>query len=89
MKNVVIVEGKRTAVARANKGALRDTRPDTFASLLLKNMLKRIEFNPQDIGDMIVGCAMPEGSQGLNIARTISMMASLPESIPSFTLNKA
>jgi len=88
MKNVVIVEGKRTAVARANKGALRDTRPDTFASLLLKNMLKRIEFNPQDIGDMIVGCAMPEGSQGLNIARTISMMASLPESIPSFTLNR-
>jgi len=88
MKNVVIVEGKRTAIARANKGALRDTRPDTFASLLLKNMLKRVELNHQDIGDMIVGCAMPEGAQGLNIARTISIMSSLPESVPSYTLNR-
>jgi acetyl-CoA acyltransferase len=88
MKNVVIVEGKRTAVARANKGALRDTRPDTFASLLLKNMLSRIKLNLQDVGDMIVGCAMPEGAQGLNIARTISMMSSLPESVPSYTINR-
>lgn len=88
MKNVFIIESKRTAVGKAYKGSLKDTRPDTFAAKLLKKMLENNKINVKDVGDIIIGCAMPEGEQGMNIARGISSLASIPNSVPSFTVNR-
>jgi len=88
MKNAFIIESKRTAVGKAYKGSLKDTRPDTFAAKLLQKMLANNEINIQDVGDIIIGCAMPEGEQGMNIARGISNLASIPNSVPSFTVNR-
>jgi len=88
MKNVVIVDSQRTAVGKAYKGSLKDTRPDTIGSMLLHNMLEKNSINVNDVEDLAVGCAMPEGEQGMNIARTIGVMAGLPNSIPAFTVNR-
>jgi acetyl-CoA acyltransferase len=88
MKNVVIIDAKRTAVGKAHKGSLRDTRPDDFAAKLLENMFKKNNINKKDIKDLVVGCAMPEGEQGMNIAKTIGMLAKLPYQVPAFTVNR-
>jgi len=88
MKNVFIIESKRTAIGKAYKGSLKDTRPDTFAANLLDKIVTNSKINIQDVGDLIVGCAMPEGEQGMNIARGISTLASIPNSVPSFTVNR-
>ncbi len=87
--NVAIAAATRTAVGRGIKGALRDTRPDDLAALVLAEALRRVPgLAGEDIDDVILGCAMPEGEQGLNIARNAVLLAKLPDSVPAETINR-
>ena len=71
MREVAIVSMARTPCGRAIKGSLRDTRPDTLAGIAVKEAVARAKgIDPAEIGDVVLGCAMPEGPQGMNIART-------------------
>jgi len=88
MKNVVIIESKRTAIGKAYKGSLANTRPDTLGALLLNKMLADSSIKREDVGDLIIGCAMPEGEQGMNVAKTIGTLASLPDNVPALTVNR-
>lgn len=86
---VVIVEAKRTACGKANKGSLRFTRPDTLMGEVIKDLLKNSQgVEPEMIDDVIVGCAFPEASQGLNIARQCAILGGLPNSVPGMTVNR-
>lgn len=89
MKEAVIVSAARTAVGKANRGATADVRPDEMAAVVIKKVLKRAEpVKAEDVEDVIVGCAMPEGEQGLNVARISLLRAGLPESVPGQTVNR-
>ena len=88
MKNVVIIESKRTAIGKAYKGSLANTRPDTLGALLLNKMLVKSNIKREDVEDLIIGCAMPEGEQGMNVAKTIGTLASLPNEVPALTVNR-
>ncbi|MDQ0298363.1 acetyl-CoA acyltransferase [Salibacterium salarium] len=89
MKEAVIVSGARTPVGKANKGTLASTRPDDYGALTVKETLKRAnDFNPARIEDVIIGCAMPEAEQGMNMARNISVLAGLPHTVPAITVNR-
>lgn len=77
MKEAVIVAGARTPVGKANKGSLRDVRPDDLAALTVKETLKRAGDYQGSIDDVIIGCAMPEAEQGMNMARNIAGLAGL------------
>jgi acetyl-CoA acyltransferase len=89
MKNAVIVSAVRTAVGKAPKGALRSTRPDDLAAIAIKGALARVpQLALQDIEDVIIGCAMPEGEQGMNVARIAALRAGLPIESAAFTVNR-
>ena len=90
MHEAVIVEGVRTAVGRAKKGSTAHARSDDMAVTVIKELLKLTEgkLDPKNIDDVILGCAMPEGSQGLNFARSIALDAGLPVSVPAQTINR-
>jgi acetyl-CoA acyltransferase len=89
MKNAVIVSAVRTAVGKAPKGALRSTRPDDLAAIAIKGALARVpQLDPKEIEDVIIGCAMPEGEQGMNVARIASLRAGLPIESAAFTVNR-
>ena len=89
MKEAVIVSGARTAVGKAKKGTLANMRADDFAAETIKATLARANFTDLDqIDDVIIGCAMPEAEQGMNMARTISLLAGLPDSVPAITVNR-
>lgn len=89
MKEVVIVAANRTAVGKAKKGVLKDFRPDDMGAEVIKDLLKRVpELNPEIIDDLIFGCAMPEGEQGMNVARIIGVLAGLPVDVPAMTVNR-
>ena len=89
MKEAVIVSGARTAVGRAPRGTLREMHPVDLAAAPIRAALDRAEgLDPQEIEDVIYGCAMPEGTQGYNIARLAAMRAGLPESVPAQTVNR-
>jgi acetyl-CoA acyltransferase len=88
MKNVVIIESKRTAIGKAYKGSLANTRPDTLGASLLSKMLAGSNIKKEDVGDLIIGCAMPEGEQGMNVAKTIGTLAGLPNEVPALTVNR-
>ena len=77
MKDVAIVSGVRTPFARANKGGFKDTRPDTLATIVIEEAVKRSKVEPGEIGDVILGCAMPEAEQGMNVARIAALAAGL------------
>jgi acetyl-CoA acyltransferase len=88
-REAVIVAGARTAVGRAKKGTTRNTRSDEMAAAVIQELLRRAEaLDPAEIDDVIVGCAMPEGVQGLNTARNIALRAGLPDSVPAATVNR-
>lgn len=88
-REAVIVAGARTAVGRAKRGSTRNTRSDEMAAAVIRRLLEQAgDLNPQDIDDVILGCAMPEGVQGLNFARTIALRAGLPPSVPGMTVNR-
>ncbi len=90
MPEAVIVSSVRTPVGRAYKGALRATRPDDLAALAIKEALARVPgLEPKEIDDVILGCAMPEGEQGMNVARIASLRAGLPvDTTSAMTINR-
>ncbi|MFN2158924.1 MAG: thiolase family protein [Anaerolineales bacterium] len=85
----VIVKALRTPVGRAKRGSLATVRPDDLAALVVKELLNQIEvIEPDQIDDVILGCAFPEGEQGLNIGRLVALRAGLPDSVPGETVNR-
>lgn len=85
----VIVAAARTAVGRAKKGSLVTTRSDEMMATVIKELLSRTEvLDPVEIDDVIVGCAFPEGEQGMNMARMVGIRAGLPVSVPAETINR-
>jgi acetyl-CoA acyltransferase len=89
MPEAVIVSAVRTAVGRAYKGSLRATRPDDLAAVVIKEALARVAgLDPKEIDDVILGCAMPEGEQGMNVARIASLRAGLPVETSAMTINR-
>ncbi len=89
MREAVIVSGARTAVGKAPKGTLRTTRPDELAALVLKAAIARAPgLDPREVEDVIMGCAMPEGEQGLNLARIAAQRAGLPDAVCGVTVNR-
>ena len=86
--NAVIAGWVRTPFHRAHKGALAVVRPDTMVAQCIKEVIRRLELNPAEIDDVIVGCAYPEGEQGYNIGRMASLLAGLPNSVPGMTINR-
>jgi len=89
MREVVLVSSVRTPVGRAYKGTLRATRPDELAAVAIKGALDRVpQLDPHEIEDVILGCAMPEAEQGMNVARIASLRAGLPDQISAMTINR-
>src|SRR5216110_382364 len=89
MKDAVIVSAARTAVGKAPGGTLRGTRPDELAAVAIAEALKRAPgVEPSDVEDVILGCAMPEAEQGLNVARIASLRAGVPVSASAVTINR-
>ncbi len=88
MKNVVIAGYARSAFHPANKGALTKVRPDDMAAQVLRALVERTGVNTADVEDLIVGCAFPEGEQGLNVARLIGFLADLGLTVAGVTVNR-
>src|SRR5881296_549572 len=89
MTEAVIVSSVRTPVGRAYKGSLRATRPDDLAALAIKEALARVPgLDAKEIDDVILGCAMPEGEQGMNVARIAAIRAGLPVETSAMTINR-
>jgi acetyl-CoA acyltransferase len=89
MPEAVIVSAVRTPVGRAYKGSLRATRPDDLAALAIKQALARVPgLDAKEIDDVILGCAMPEGEQGMNVARIAALRAGLPVETSAMTINR-
>lgn len=87
MREAVIVAGARTPVGKAKKGSLATVRPDDFGALVVRETLNRAGYDGP-IDDLIMGCAMPEAEQGMNIARNIGALAGLPDTTPAVTVNR-
>ena len=86
---VVIASAVRTPFTRAHKGELKDTRPDTLAALVIKEAVARVPgLKPEDVEDVVLGCAMPEAEQGMNVARNATLLAGLPDTVPGMTINR-
>jgi len=89
MENVFIVSAARTPVGKAYKGSLATVRPDDLAGLVMKAAIERVDgIEGADIEDIIMGCAMPEGEQGMNVARIAQMRAGIPVEVPAITINR-
>ena len=89
MKPVYIVEAVRTPIGKAPRGMFNKTRPDDLLARCLSEIIGRNpSFDPQTIGDVVIGCAMPEAEQGMNVARIAALLAGLPESVPAMTINR-
>ena len=86
---VAVASAVRTPVGRANKGTLKDTRPDDLAGLVVKEAVSRVKgLSGEQIDDCVLGCAFPEGEQGNNLARNAVFIAGLPDSVPGETINR-
>lgn len=89
MLDVAILSIARTPCGRAHKGSLRDTRPDSLAAHCIDAALKRAPgVTPEAVGDVVLGCAMPEAEQGMNVARIASVIADIPDTVPAMTVNR-
>ncbi len=88
MREAVIVAAARTAVGRAPRGTLKDTRPDEMAAVAIGEAVKRAGIEPGQVDDVILGCAFPEGEQGMNVARVALIRAGFPSSVPGMTVNR-
>ena len=89
MREVIIASSVRTPVGRAYKGTLRATRPDELAAIAIKGALDRVpQLDKKEIEDVILGCAMPEAEQGMNVARIGVLLAGLPHTVPGVTINR-
>ena len=88
-QDAVIVAAARTAVGKGKKGSLATVRPEEMTAAVIKELLKRTKgLKPEEIDDLILGCAFPEGEQGMNMARLIGFRAGLPVSVPGETINR-
>ncbi|MCL4269562.1 MAG: thiolase family protein [Anaerolineales bacterium] len=88
-KEAVIVSAVRTPVGKAKRGGMATVRPDEMGAAVLKELLNRTpNLDPAQIEDVVFGCAFPEGEQGMNVARTISIRAGLPDTVPAETINR-
>jgi acetyl-CoA acyltransferase len=88
-KEAVIVSAVRTPVGKAKRGGLATVRPDEMGAAVIKELLNRTpNLDPAQIEDVVLGCAFPEGEQGMNFARTISIRAGLPDTVPAETINR-
>ncbi len=89
-REAVIVAASRTAVGRAKKGVTRNVRPEDMAVAVIRDLLGRVEgkLDPARVDDLVLGCAYPEGAQGLNVARPIGIRAGLPVDVPAQTINR-
>ena len=88
MRSIVIAGYARSPFTLANRGALMRVRPDDMAAQVVSALIERTRVRPQDIEDLIVGCAFPESEQGLNIGRLIALLAGLPPSVAGMTVNR-
>ena len=89
MREAVVVSSVRTAVGKAGKGTLRETRPDDMAAAAIKAALERVPaLRPELVEDVILGCAMPEAEQGMNVARQASLLAGIPYTASAMTINR-
>ena len=88
-RDPVIVAALRTPVGKARRGGLATVRPDELAATVIRALLQRAEgLDPAEVDDVILGCAFPEGEQGMNMGRMVALRAGLPESVPAETLNR-
>lgn len=88
-QDAYIVAAVRTPVGKAPRGVFKNTRPDDLLAFNLKELMKKVpQVNPGDVEDVIIGCAMPEGSQGMNVARIATLMAGFPDTVPAVTVNR-
>jgi acetyl-CoA acyltransferase len=89
MREAVVVSAVRTAVGKAPRGTLRHTRPDELAAVVIKEAVRRVEgLDPAEIDDVVLGCALPEAEQGLNVARIAALRAGLPNTVAGQTVNR-
>ena len=89
MKEAVIVSAVRTAVGKAPKGTLKNSRPDDLGAAAIKGAVERVEgLNVNEIDDVIMGCAFPEAEQGMNVARTSAIEAGIPVEVSAMTVNR-
>lgn len=89
MREAVVVSAVRTAVGKAPRGILKDTRPDDIGALIIKEAVARVPgLKVEDIDDIVIGCAFPESDQGLNLARVLAMRAGFPFTVPGQTVNR-
>ena len=89
MKNIVIVSGVRTAIGKAIRGSLATMRPDDMAAAVIKEVVNKISsVDPAEVDDVIMGCAFPEASQGMNVGRRAVNLAGFPNTIPGQTVNR-
>jgi len=88
MNNVVICGYARSAFTQASKGELRKVRPDDLAGTVIKGLIQKSGVNPEDVEDLILGCAFPEGEQGMNLARNVVFLSGLPMSTGGVTVNR-
>ncbi len=89
MSEAVIVAAARTPVGKAPHGILRETRPDEMAAAVIRELTRRVPgLKPEEIEDVIIGCAFPEAEQGLNMARVAALRAGLPDTVPGQTVNR-
>ncbi len=90
MREAVIVAGTRTAVGKSHRGITRNARADEMAATVIQEVMRQTDgkLDPAEIDDVIIGCAYPEGSQGLNFARVIGLRAGLPVDVPGMTVNR-
>jgi acetyl-CoA acyltransferase len=85
----VIVAAARTAIGKAKRGSLATVRPDELAANVIRDLLQRAPaLDPAEVDDVILGCAFPEGEQGMNMSRTVALRAGLPNSVPAETINR-
>ena len=89
MSDAYIVSAVRTPVAKAFKGGFRNTRPDDLLAHVIREAMKEVpEIDGAMVEDVIVGCAMPEAEQGMNVARIGALLAGLPDTVPGVTVNR-
>ena len=89
MREVVVAAARRTAIGKALRGTLRHTRPDDLGATVIKAILEtHPNLDPARVGDVIMGCAMPEGEQGMNVGHIIAFRSGLPVTVPGMTINR-
>ena len=89
MEQAVVVDCLRTAVGKSGRGTLKNTRPDDMAAAVIRRLLEKYrEVPPDEVDDVILGCAMPEAESGMNMARIAGLRAGLPDMVPGVTINR-